>query len=350
MKKQQRRKGNSFFAYFIFFLLIATTVTVAMFIFGFVNERSEGDMRIVSLVMMLVILFLSLICTVIDAARRRITVERPLRKILNATDKIASGDFSVRLRVAHSYHRYDEFDYIMENLNRTAAELSKTEMLRNDFISNVSHELKTPLTVIQSYAASLQKENIPEDTRKKYAATLQEAAKRLNDLVVNILRLNKLENQAIQPEREEIKLDEELAQTVLRYEELIDAKKLILDCRLDEVTIYSSPSLLELVWNNLLSNAVKFTEEGGAISVTLQKQSGKAVVKVSDTGCGISKATGEHIFEKFYQGDTSHAREGNGLGLALVKKVIDLIGGEIRVESELGKGTTFTVLLQEDLA
>ena len=350
MKKQQRRKGNSFFAYFIFFLLIATTVTVAMFIFGFVYERSEGDMRIVSLVMMLVILFLSLICTVIDAARRRITVERPLRKILNATDKIASGDFSVRLRVAHSYHRYDEFDYIMENLNRTAAELSKTEMLRNDFISNVSHELKTPLTVIQSYAASLQKENIPEDTRKKYAATLQEAAKRLNDLVVNILRLNKLENQAIQPEREEIKLDEELAQTVLRYEELIDAKKLILDCRLDEVKIYSSPSLLELVWNNLLSNAVKFTEEGGAISVTLQKQSGKAVVKVSDTGCGISKATGEHIFEKFYQGDTSHAREGNGLGLALVKKVIDLIGGEIRVESELGKGTTFTVLLQEDLA
>ena len=346
MKNRQKNKLPTFLPYTIFFLIIATIITVAMFIFGFVSAASGGTIQIIALVMMLVILFLALVCTVIDMFRRRITIDRPVKKILDATDKIASGDFSVRLHTEHVYQWYDQFDYIMENLNKMAEELSKTEVLRTDFISNVSHELKTPIAVIQSYAKSLQREDLSSETRKKYAATLVETTKKLNDLVTNILQLNKLENQKIRPESQPVRLDEELAQAILRHEDLVEKKRLIVKCELEEVEIESSASLLELVWNNLLSNAVKFTDEGGTIGVSLKKENDKAVVKISDTGCGISKDVGSHIFEKFYQGDTSHSSEGNGLGLALVKKVIDLIGGEIRVESEQGKGTTFTVILR----
>ncbi len=346
MKNGKKNKLPALLPYITFFLIVATIITIAMFIFGFISEASGGNIQIIALVMMLVILFLAFVCTVIDAFRRRTTIDRPVKKILDATNKIAAGDFSVRLHTDHIYQWYDQFDYIMENLNKMSEELSKMEVLRNDFISNVSHELKTPVAVIQNYAKSLQREDLSAETRKKYATTLVETTKKLNDLVVNILQLNKLENQKIHPEFQLISLDEELAQAVLRQEDLIEKKNLIINCDLDEVKIYSSASLLELVWNNLFSNAVKFTDEGGTIGVSLKKENDKAVVKISDTGCGISKDVGSHIFEKFYQGDTSHSREGNGLGLALVKKVIDVVGGEIRVESEIGKGSTFTVVLR----
>ena len=133
---------------------------------------------------------------------------------------------------------------------------------------------------------------------------------------------------------------------MLAFEELIERKNLTLECDLAEVTVTSAPELLDLVWNNLLSNAVKFTDAGGRISVTLKEENGEAVVSIGDSGCGISPETGKRIFDKFYQGDTSHASEGNGLGLALVKKVIDILGGEISVKSEPGKGSIFTISLK----
>lgn len=343
MKK--RRNGlNNFIGAMIFFLTITIVVMSAVLIFSAVEQ--SGNKTTIALVMFAVIVFLAAVCTVVDWLRRKITVDRPVQKILEATDKIASGDFSVSLDIRHPVNRYDEYDCIMENFNKMAAELSRTEVLHTDFISNVSHEIKTPLAVIQNYAASLQNKNLDDRAREKYAQTLVGASKRLTALITNILKLNKLENQEIKPEYETVNLTETLAETVLGFEELIENKGLELECDFDEdVIIFSSPSYLETVWNNLLSNAVKFTEKG-KISVSLKKEKGQAVVKVSDTGCGISSETGKHIFEKFYQGDTSHSQEGNGLGLALVKKVIDITGGTIAVNSELGKGTTFTITLQ----
>lgn len=343
MKK--RRNGlNNFIGAVIFFLTITIVVMSAVLIFSAVEQ--SGNKTTIALVMFAVIVFLAAVCTVVDWLRRKMTVDRPVQKILEATDKIASGDFSVRLDIRHPVNRYDEYDCIMENFNKMAAELSRTEVLHTDFISNVSHEIKTPLAIIQNYAASLQNKNLDDRTREKYAQTLVGASKRLTALITNILKLNKLENQEIKPEYETVNLTETLAETVLGFEELIENKGLELECDFDEdVIIFSSPSYLETVWNNLLSNAVKFTEKG-KISVSLKKEKGQAVVKVSDTGCGISSETGKHIFEKFYQGDTSHSQEGNGLGLALVKKVIDITGGTIAVNSELGKGTTFTITLQ----
>ena len=343
--KRNKKISSSVFGAVWFFLTVAAVVTVAVLVYGMIPENSSALVR--SMVMLAVILFLSLVCTGIDFVRRKITVNKPVQDILAATDKIAAGDFSVRLRISHDYRRYSQFDYIKENLNKMAAELAKTEVLHTDFISNVSHELKTPLAVIQNYAAALQNESLGAKTRQKYADTLVSASKRLTALVTNILKLNKLENQELTPEYEKVRLGDMLAETIVQFDELIESKNLELECNLDEVELVSCPNYLEIVWNNLLSNAIKFTDAGGKISVSVKRAEGGAVVKVSDTGCGISPETGAHIFEKFYQGDTSHSKEGNGLGLALVKKVIDVIGGEITVESEEGKGSTFTVRLYE---
>ena len=343
--KRNKKISSSVFGAVWFFLTVAAVVTVAVLVYGMIPENSSALVR--SMVMLAVILFLSLVCTGIDFVRRKITVNKPVQDILAATDKIAAGDFSVRLRISHDYRRYSQFDYIKENLNKMAAELAKTEVLHTDFISNVSHELKTPLAVIQNYAAALQNESLGAKTRQKYADTLVSASKRLTALVTNILKLNKLENQELTPEYEKVRLGDMLAETIVQFDELIESKNLELESDLDEVELVSCPNYLEIVWNNLLSNAIKFTDAGGKIFVSVKRAEGGAVVKVSDTGCGISPETGAHIFEKFYQGDTSHSKEGNGLGLALVKKVIDVIGGEITVESEEGKGSTFTVRLYE---
>lgn len=345
--KKHKKTGISFLGYCIFFVTIAFTVTVAVMIYSFVSEKNSKS--IVSVIMLAVILLLAMACTVIDVVRRKIMVERPVNKILEGTDKIAAGDFTVRLETAHSLKRYDEYDNIMENLNKMAAELSKTEVLRTDFISNVSHELKTPLAVIQNYATAIQNEKLDSETRNQYAKILVATSKRLTDLIVNILKLNKLENQEIKSDSKRIRLDEMLAETILQYEELLESKNLQVDCDMDEITVYSSENFLGIVWSNLFSNAIKFTKAGGKISVRLKNENGNAVVKISDTGCGISKEVGEHIFEKFYQGDASHSQEGNGLGLALIKKVIDIIGGEISVQSEVGKGSVFTVVLSGDI-
>ena len=175
------------------------------------------------------------------------------------------------------------------------------------------------------------------------------ASQKLSALITNILKLNKLENQQIFTDRLKYNLSEQLCECLLSFEHIWESKNLSIEADIDEeVFINSDKELLTLVWNNLFSNATKFTDENGRISVSLKSDGKKCIVKVTDTGCGMSKETGAHIFEKFYQGDTSHAVQGNGLGLALVKRVIDIVGGEINVESELGKGSTFTIILRSE--
>lgn len=333
----------------IFFLTIAAVVTVAVMLYAVVAEKSGGNKGVIAGAMICVILFLALVCTLVDLVRRQTMVERPVARILAATDLIAAGDFSVRLAIAHPHSRYDEFDRIMENLNKMAEELSHTEVLHNDFVANVSHELKTPLAIIRNYAALLAGE-LPSGERKEYAETLLSASARMTALVTNILKLSKLEQHGIsaEGEREKFRLDEQLAECIVQFEDAIEGKSLQLDCDLEEAEVVSSASYLEIVWNNLISNAIKFTPSGGKISVTLKNGNGRAVVAVSDTGCGISPEAGGRIFDKFYQEDASHAQQGNGLGLALVKKVIDILGGEIKVESVRGQGSTFTVSLNAE--
>lgn len=345
MKKRKiKRSGFSFTGALLFFVCIAFIIQVAILMFQFISTRTS-DKVLIAVLILVVIFVLSAICTVIDIVRRKIMVDKPLNLILDATEKIASGDFSVRLDIAHPYGKYNEYDYIMENLNVMTAELSKSEVLKTDFISSVSHEIKTPLAIIQNYVGVLQDASLDEQTRSKYVKVLLQATRRLSDLITNILKLNKLENQQIKSESKKFNLTEAVSQTVIDFEELIEQKNISLDCDFDDIKIVSDQTLLETVWYNLLSNAVKFTSNGGKISLELKKDKDKAIFSVKDNGCGMTKETGARIFDKFYQGDTSRSQEGNGLGLSLVKKVIDFLGGEISVVSEVGVGSMFTVVL-----
>lgn len=290
------------------------------------------------------VVLLSLLCTVIDGIRRKFMVDRPVQKIVKAAEQIMAGNFSVRIPPLRSVDGLSGFDVIAEYFNKMAEELSGTETLRTDFIANVSHELKTPLAVMQNYGTLLQQPALSEEKRQEYAKAITDAAHNLASMVSNILRLNKLENQSIFPDVQTYELGEQLCECLLSFENIWEEKQLEIKTDIqDNVMITADPELLSLVWNNLFSNAIKFTDPGGAVSLTLEADQQTVVVKVSDTGCGISREVGRHIFEKFYQGDTSHATKGNGLGLALVKRVVDITGGDIHVTSEVGKGSTFTV-------
>ena len=344
--KSYKKSKVSLFGAVSFFVLVAILMQIAILVYDYICEKTD-DIGLIAVLILILIFILSAVCTLFDFIRRRIMIDKPVSKILDATEKIATGDFSTRIDIEHSHDKYTEFDSISENINILAAELGKSEVLKNDFISNVSHEMKTPLAVIGNYANALADPDLDAATREKYAATLSTASYRLSGLVTDILRLNKLQNQEIKPEISRFNLSETLAESILAYESKIEEKGISLECDMDDVFVNSSASLLEIVFSNLISNAVKFTEAGGSISVELKEENDYAIISVSDTGCGMSRDVGIRIFDKFYQGDTSHSGEGNGLGLALVKKVIDIIGGEISVTSEVGKGSTFTVTIKK---
>lgn len=341
----KRRKLVALFGYFIFFITVAFIITSAVLIYGCVSEMEKP---VIAAIMLVVIIVLALLCTIIDGIRRKFMVERPVRKILLATKKITEGDFSFRVIPNHSYDGYDDYDLIMENINIMVEELAKNEVLRNDFVANVSHEIKTPLSIISNYATALQNDALPADMRAEYTKTLIRASKRLSDLITNILKLNKLENQEIYPDKMNVNVGESLRKSILQFEELTDSKRIEVECDINDAMLFTDESFLEIIWNNLLSNAIKFTPYGGKISISLQEDQTHISVSVRDTGCGMSKETGERVFDKFYQGDTSHAQQGNGLGLTLVKKVVDILGGEIEVTSVLGKGSNFTIRLRKE--
>ena len=334
--------------YLVFFLVVAFVVTCCMMLFvstladtmGIIFD--EENIAAAAKVTFLNVLLLTFLFGTIDYLRRKIMVDRPVKIITDATEKIMQGDFSVRVKPMHG--GMEGFNQIGKAINAMAQELSGTETLRTDFIANVSHELKTPLAVMGNYATMLQRPGITEAERNEYAKAISEAARKLAQLITNILKLNKLENQQIFPQPKEFDLGEQLCQSLIGFEDAWEAKNLEIETDIeDDVRIKSDPELLSLVWNNLISNALKFTPDGGTIGVSLKTDENAVMVCVSDTGCGMTPEVGQHIFEKFYQGDTSHATQGNGLGLALVKRVVDILSGEIGVESVYGQGSTFAV-------
>lgn len=346
MKRNRRTSVlATVFGFIIFFFTILLTSTSSIVVFYMISATTDS-VFLISLAVLGIIVACTLFCTMADIIRRKYMVEKPVNKILYATERIAMGDFSIKLELEHDYNKYDEYDLIFDNINTMAAELSRNELLKNDFISNVSHEIKTPLAVMQNYAKALQLNNIDDKKRKEYLKGLILQSNKISNLISNILKLNKLDNQEIVPEIMEFDLGELVRTCTLGFEQLMEDKSLELACDIDDIDIVSSRDLLEIVINNLISNAIKFTERGGKICISLKAENDSAVIKVKDTGCGISQEIGEHIFDKFYQGDTSRANEGNGLGLAIVKRVIDLIGGEIAVESSINAGSTFIIKLK----
>ena len=338
-----------------FFLLVGFVVTCCTMLFVSGLQRSmaltftEENIQLAAKATFLNVLLLTVVFVAMDTVRRHFMVEKPLRRITQAAGQLMQGDFSVRIPAIRSLDRMDALQEVAECFNQLAQELSGTETLRSDFIANVSHELKTPLATIQNYAVLLQKPGLPEVERQEYAAAIAATARRLAGLITNILRLNKLENQQIYPARRTFDLSEQLCQCLLSFEEAWETKNLQIETEIpDGVQITADEELLSLVWNNLFSNAIKFTDDGGTVSVTLTETDEGIAVAVADTGCGFGSEVGRHLFEKFYQGDPSRATQGNGLGLALVKRVVEISGGDIAVVSEVGKGSCFTVRLRRN--
>ena len=338
---------------FVFFLLVAFVITCCTMLFVSTMSESLGitlseeNISAAAKVTFLNVTLLSLLITVVDTIRRKITVERPVKRITEAAEKIIKGDFTARIKQQNKIGTDETFGVIIDSFNKMAEELGSVETLRTDFIANVSHEMKTPLAVIQNYGKLLQSPDLSDEKRIEYAKGVADGSRRMADMMTNILKLNRLENQQIYPQVTEFDLGEQIRECLLQYENVWEKAEIEIETDIAEnINIKADAELLSHVWNNLFSNAFKFTPTGGTVSVSLAATEHHALVKVTDTGCGMTAEVGAHIFEKFYQGDTSHSVQGNGLGLALVKRVIDIMQGEISVESVLGQGSTFTVKIR----
>ena len=276
---------------------------------------------------------------------------RPIQMLIAATKEVKKGNFDVCVPLPDveeepsKSKKLSEMELLIRNFNEMVQELSGIEMFRNDFINNFSHEFKTPIVSIRGFAKELQQGNLDEVQQREYAKIIEEESDRLAKLSTSVLELSKLENQQIVTDKSEFYLDEQLRQCILFYEETWSKKGIDIIPELDEVRFFGNEEMLLHVWSNLISNAIKFTPVGGSITVGLCEQKDSVTVTVSDTGIGMSDEVKDHIFEKFYQGDKSHAKSGYGIGLTVASRVVNLCHGKIDVESAPNQGSTFTVTL-----
>lgn len=266
----------------------------------------------------------------------------PIRELSNAMQKVAHGDYAVTLEPGH--HK-GEIKDLYQDFNQMVRELNSTETLHSDFISNVSHEFKTPLSAISGYATLLQDDSLSPEERDEYIDIIIQNTKSLSKMTGNILHLSHLENESIICEKEYFRVDEQLRQAILRLEPIWSSKNLVINPELERIWWCGNRELTAHIWTNLMDNAIKFTPAGGEISITAHTDENWLIVSFQDTGIGMTPEVQAHVFDKFYQGDTSHKKKGNGLGLALVRKIVTLYGGSIQVESYPDFGSTFKILL-----
>lgn len=267
---------------------------------------------------------------------------KPIRKIVDAINEVAKGDFSIKLE---ENHLPPEIKKLNTSFNKMVNELNSIETLRNDFIVNVSHEFKTPIAAIEGYATLLQDSTLSEKERMEYIKVILDSSRQLSSLSGNILKLSKLETQEIVPDKKYFSLDEQLRQALLLLETQWSMKNIDIDMDLKTTNYYGSEDLLMQVWLNIFSNAIKFTPENGLIVTRLKNTDKGLCVSISDNGIGMTEEVKNRIFDKFYQGDSSRNFQGNGLGLTLVKKILDLCKCEITVKSKVNEGTTFNIYL-----
>ena len=268
----------------------------------------------------------------------------PINKLGDAMNRVAEGDFSVSLEEKNSS---PEIANIYDKFNLMVKELNATEVLQTDFVSNVSHEFKTPINAIEGYATLLQnREDLSPEEQEQYVDKILFNTQRLSSLVGNILLLSRIDNQAIPHKGAAFRLDEQIRQAIVLLEPEWVKKDIEFDVEMEDTTIEGNENLLFHVWNNLIGNAIKFDPPNGLINIKLHKKGDKAVFQIEDSGPGISEEGLKHIFDKFYQEDSSHKQEGNGLGLALAGRIVSLHGGSISATNLPGGGCRFTVELK----
>lgn len=343
MKKTKKAQLWIHFSIIIFVIMAFTAIimiglTILLFQAGMFHIRGTNPLSPIFFLLIISVI----IGTVISIFVSKIIL-RPITNFTNAVEKVSQGDFSIRLKETSSIL---ELKSLIHNFNSMAHELEGIETLRSDFIANVSHEFKTPIASIEGYATLLQDSSLTELERQEYCGMIIDSTKQLGSLTGNILLLSKLENQNVTAKPKKFRLDEQIRQAILLLEAKWTVKNIDLEIHLDKLNYLGNESLLMQVWINLIDNAIKFTPDSGTIQIVLKESGSNILFQIEDSGCGISPEVMKHIFDKFYQGDSSRKMEGNGLGLALAKKILSFCGGTISVESEEGYGATFKVMLQ----
>ena len=341
--QRRSRRAHSFssiiFSYMISILVLSGILTgVSCFLlFFFIPGFLLGHIITPLMPIPMIIVFAMMI-----SVRLGGTKLRPVNDVVQAMHQVSQGDFSVRVSEENARGDMGE---LVHSFNNMAQELGSIEMFRKDFINNFSHEFKTPIVSIRGFAKQLEREDLTPEQRREYTSIIVSESERLANMSSNILLLTKLENQQIVTDKVEYNLDEQLRNCLLLLEKQWTEKEIELSLNLDEVTYVGNEEMMSHVWVNLLGNAIKFSPQGGVLEMGCVRKDRAIEVVIRDHGEGMDEATQKRIFEKFYQGDSAHATEGNGLGLSLVKRIVDLCGGEVRVDSIPGEGTAFTVIL-----
>ena len=357
MKNKKEKKRISLYVYLtLSFLAILITVLLINFIyFGFINHaflaekgiskeaiNRERVKNIISSFKIATIYSLGIGVSLILVMESHII--NTLRKITEATKKVATGNLKVKVDV----DRKDEIGELAQNFNIMVDELNSIEYLRKDFISNISHELKTPIASIQGFTKLLADDNLSKEEKDEYINIILEETQRLSNLSSNMLKLSKLEKQEIVTNKTEYRLDNQIRKAIIMLDEKINNKKIKISLDSSEVSIYEDEDLIMEIWINLINNAIKYSNENGEIKIKVIEEENDVKVSIKDEGIGIPKDKQERIFEKFYQVENSRAGEGSGLGLAIVKRIVDLIKGEIEVESKEKQGTKIIVSIPKE--
>lgn len=333
------------------FLVYTFSITLIFFITLFLSDILIWILYVLGLLSKknidnpITILIVMLASTIIFGAYTTIMLNRKMvthvKEFMDGIDKLAKGDFNTTLYINHP----PEFKILSKNFNRMAKELSSIEILRRDFINNFSHEFKTPIISIKGFAEILKDDNLSKEERDEYLDILISEADRLSKLSTNVLNLSKIETQCILSDKDKFNIGEQLRQCILLLDSKFDSKNIDLEADIIDVNYTGNKEMLNQVWINLIENAIKFTPSDGFIQIFLKKSGNSIVATISDNGVGISKEDLPKIFDKFYQADTSHSETGNGLGLTMVKKIIDLHDSSIECKSKIGIGTEFKVTL-----
>lgn len=340
---KKQRSLNFCTVLLVFFIMIfagalAFTAIQVFRLLGHFPSKFEAP-----IVLMLIFLTVSAVVGTLISAAVTSSILKPVNQMKQGMKRVEKGDFSVSVDRSNTY---GEVDDLIASFNRMVEELNGIELFREDFINSFSHEFKTPIVSIQGFARQLKKENLSPEKRREYIDIIISESKRLTNLSSNILLLSKFENQQYITDQTDFFLDEQIRNCILLLEKQWVKKNIDFDISLGPIPFHSNQDMLSQAWLNILSNAIKFSPENTTVSVRSSVKNGKLRIDISDNGEGMDEETLRHIFERFYQGDSAHSAEGNGLGLPLVKRIIELCSGAIRVESQKGKGTVFSVFFK----
>ncbi|EKY28402.1 HAMP domain-containing sensor histidine kinase [Clostridium celatum] len=341
-KLNKRITLSMHFGISIFIINLITTIITGFLMYlsfslGILNENTIENVMVLPIMTLIASIIIGVI---VSACSSRIVLKN-VREFITATDKLSKGDFSARLNIK----RPPEFKVLSKNFNKMAEELGGIEVLRTDFINNFSHEFKTPIISIKGFAEILKDDELPKEEKNEYLDIIIEESKRLTSLATNVLNLSKIETQVILKDIQRFNMGEQIRQSILLLDSKFESKNILLDVNIQDCYINGNKEMLNQVWVNLLDNAIKFNNKNGMVSINMKREEDNILITIIDTGVGINKEAINKIFDKFYQEDTSHATNGNGLGLSIVKKIIELHGGTIQCDSIVSKGTKFTVTI-----